>query len=109
MRHIEKQLPTLKVPTTIMSSTEDEICSIGIVRDAFNTLPGDANRLVVLENSYHMITMDNDRQRVTAELLKCAGKTERTALEAVESRASGASHSPAGILMVASGHTGTHP
>jgi carboxylesterase len=109
MRHVVKQLPTLKVPTTIMSSTEDEICSISIVRDAFNTLPGDANRLVVLENSYHMITMDNDRQLVTAELLKCAGKTERTALEAVESRASGASHSPAGILMVASGHTGTHP
>ena len=109
MRHVEKQLPGLHVPTTVMSSTEDEICSIGIVRDAFNTLPGDANRLVVLEDSYHMITMDNDRQRVTAELLKCAGKTERTALESVERLTAGASHSPAGISMAANSHTGTHP
>jgi tellurite resistance-related uncharacterized protein len=80
-----------------------------MVRDAFNTLPGDANRLVVLEDSYHMITMDNERQRVTAELLKCAGKTERTAPESVESTAVGASHSPAEVLMAANGHTGTHP
>ena len=109
MRHVEKLLPRLHVATTVMSSTEDEICSIGVVRDAFNTLPGDANRLVVLEDSYHMITMDNDRQRVTAELLKCAGKTERTALESVERLTAGASHSPAGISMAANSHTGTHP
>lgn len=109
MRHVVKQLPQLHVATTVMSSTEDEICSIGIVRDAFNTLPGDANRLVVLEDSYHMITMDNDRQHVTAELLRCAGKTERTASETVEPTTSGASHSPVGNLMAANGHTGTHP
>jgi carboxylesterase len=101
MRHVQKQLPSLQVCTTVMSSTEDEICSIDVVRDAFNTLPGDANRLVVLEDSYHMITMDNERQRVTAELLKCAGNTERMSDELVESTASGTSHSPA--------HTGTHP
>ena len=109
MRHVEKQLPQLHVQTIVMSSTEDEICSIAVVRDAFNTLPGDANRLVVLEDSYHMITMDNDRQRVTAELLKCAGKTERSAGETVESKVSGASHLPVRNLMVASGHTGTQP
>ena len=109
MRHVVKQLPRLHVATTVMSSTEDEICSIGIVRDAFNTLPGDANRLVVLEDSYHMITMDNDRQRVTAELLKCAGKTERTAGETVDPTSSGESHLPVANLMVASGPTGTHP
>jgi carboxylesterase len=109
MRFVKKRLPSLQVSTTVMSSTEDEICSIGVVRDAFNTLPGDANRLVVLEDSYHMITMDNERQRVTAELLKCAGKTERTSDEVVERAASGSSHSPVGILMAAHGHTGTHP
>ena len=109
MRHVQKQLPALQVPTVVMSSTQDEICSIGMVRDAFNTLPGDANRLVVLEDSYHMITMDNDRQRVTAELLKCAGKAERTARESVEPTAAGSSHSPAEVLRVANDHTGTHP
>jgi len=109
MRHVQKQLPALQVPTIVMSSTQDEICSIGMVRDAFNTLPGDANRLVVLEDSYHMITMDNERQRVTAELLKCAGKKERTSLESVETTAAGTSYSPAEILMAANGHTGTHP
>jgi carboxylesterase len=79
MKHVQEQLPRLNIPTTMMSSLEDEICSISLVRDAFDTLPGDAKRLVVLEDSYHMITMDNDRQRVTAELLKCVGKTHRMA------------------------------
>ena len=77
MRDVVKKFPTLDVPTVIISSTQDEICTVGVVENVFRSLPGAENRLVVVENSYHMITIDNDRQQVISELLKCSGKAER--------------------------------
>ncbi len=74
-QHVIGQFPGLHVPTVVMHSRQDEICSLAAVNRVFETLPSGANRLVLLENSYHMITIDNERQQVTAELLKCAGKT----------------------------------
>lgn len=78
MRDVVKKFPTLDVPTVVITSTQDEICTAGMVENVFNTLPGRSNRLVVVENSYHMITIDNDRQQVVTELLKCSGKVERS-------------------------------
>ncbi len=84
MAHVKAALPTLHTPTVMIHSRLDEICTLDVVRRALETLPPGANRLVVLEDSYHMITMDNDRHQVTAELLACAGKVERNATAAVE-------------------------
>ncbi len=106
MRDVVKRLPGLHTPTVIMTSMEDEICTVKTVRGVFDTLPGDSNRLVVLENSYHMITIDNDRQQVTAELLKCVGKIEHSASESIEP-ASGAPKSPIGAFALPDAQTGT--
>jgi carboxylesterase len=93
MAHVKSALPALRVPTVMIHSRLDEICTLDRVRRALETMPPGANRLVVLEDSYHMITMDNERHHVTAELLTCAGKIERNAAAAVEST-SGASALP---------------
>jgi carboxylesterase len=90
MRHVTRQFPRLRMPTVVMHSRLDEICSLGLVKRVFDTLPLGANRLVVFDNSYHMITIDNDRQQVTAELLKCSGHAaDRSAAVPVDN-ASGA-------------------
>ena len=90
-----------------MASTEDEICTVSSVRRVFDTLPaGGSNRLVVLENSYHMITIDNDRQQVTAELLKCAGKIEQSAPENVQAVSGAPSKSPIGAFTPPDAQTG---
>ena len=107
MRDVVKRLPGLHTPAVIMSSLEDEICTVDTVRRVFNTLPGDSNRLVVLENSYHMITIDNDRQQVTAELLKCAGKIEHPAAEGIEDASGSPSRSPIGAFTLPDAQTGT--
>jgi carboxylesterase len=106
MRYVVKRLPGLHTPTVIMTSTEDEICTVASVRRVFDTLPGDANRLVVLENSFHMITIDNDRQQVTAELLKCAGKIEHLASENVQLVSGASSKSPIGAFTAPDAQTG---
>ena len=75
--HVLEHLPRLHTRTLVMHAREDEVCSLAAVQRAFSTLPDHDNSLVVLENSYHMITIDNDRQQVVAELLKCAGNTSQ--------------------------------
>ncbi|MFM9914524.1 MAG: alpha/beta hydrolase [Rhizobacter sp.] len=106
MNHVVKQFPGLRIPTVVIHSRLDEICSLGIVNRVFETLPKGSNRLVVLENSYHMITIDNDRQQVTAELLKCSGQRDRIAAAAIEPRSITPSPHPAGALTPADSYTG---
>lgn len=106
MNHVVRQFPRLRIPTVVMHSRLDEICSLDIVRRVFETLPSGPNRLVVLENSYHMITIDNDRQQVTAELLKCSGQRDRTAAEAIEPRSTPPLPHPAGARIAADTYTG---
>lgn len=109
MNHVVRQFPRLRMPTVVIHSRLDEICSLGIVKRVFETLPSGPNRLVVLENSYHMITIDNDRQQVTAELLTCAGKVDRSAAAGVELAFSVPSPHPAGALTPADIYTGALP
>ena len=106
MNHVVKQFPSLRIPTVVIHSKLDEICSLGIVQRVFETLPTGANRLVVLENSYHMITIDNDRQQVTAELLKCSGQRDRIAAAVIEPRSTTPTPHPAGALTPADPYTG---
>jgi carboxylesterase len=109
MNHVVGQFPRLTVPTVVIHSRLDEICSLGLVRRVFETLPRGPSRLVVLENSYHMITIDNDRQQVTAELLKCSGHRDRTAATVIEPRSTTSSPHPAGALTAADPYTGALP
>lgn len=109
MAHVLKQFPTLRLPTVVLHSRLDEICTLGVVQRVFDSLPGDANRLVILENSYHMITIDNDRQQVTAALLQCSGRIGRAAAAVVESVSIPSPPQPAGALNAADAYTGALP
>jgi len=63
-RHARRLLAEQQRPLLMVHAREDEICRLDTVRKAFGALrPGIAS-LEVLENSYHMVSADNDRQRV---------------------------------------------
>lgn len=66
--HVHARLGQLRLPTLILHAREDEICKLASVRQLFERLPAADKRLVILENSYHMISIDNDRHRVADEL-----------------------------------------
>lgn len=106
MRHVIRQFPRLRMPTVVMHSRLDEICSLGLVKRVFDTLPSGPNRLVVFDNSYHMITIDNDRQQVTAELLRCSGRADRSAASQLDAAASAPAMHPASAQTAADDYTG---
>ena len=74
-RHVISVLPQQTLPMLALHAREDEICSLGSVQAVLGRVPQTQLRLTVLEDSYHMITADNDRQRVASEL---AGFMART-------------------------------
>lgn len=106
MRHVKRQFPRLRMPTVVMHSRLDEICSLGIVKRVFDTLPTGPNRLVVFDNSYHMITIDNDRQQVTTELLKCSSQGDLSAVPHMDTAANAPAMNPATAQTTADAYTG---
>jgi carboxylesterase len=71
-RHAVPTLARLGVPALVLHARDDEICRLASVQRAFGAIPPDMLRTVILENSYHMITADNDRQAVAMELARFA-------------------------------------
>lgn len=59
--------PQTHCPTLVIHAREDELTSLRSANTLQATLPN--ARTVVLENSYHMICVDNDRDQVAAEVL----------------------------------------
>ncbi|MGA8048930.1 MAG: alpha/beta fold hydrolase [Burkholderiales bacterium] len=60
--------PLRHCPLLVIHAREDEITSLESVRQLFDSLPFRDKELAVLENSYHMITIDNDRREVVTLL-----------------------------------------
>lgn len=68
MAEVRAHLAELDCPLLIMHAEEDEITTLGSVQALFDALPVRDKELAVLRNSYHMITIDNDRHEVAALL-----------------------------------------
>jgi carboxylesterase len=74
MADVRARLAELRCPLLVIHAREDEITSLDSVQRLFASLPQSDKELAVLENSYHMITIDNDRHKVAALLAKFAAR-----------------------------------
>ena len=68
LAEVRAHLHELTCPILMIHARDDEISSLAGVKRLFDTLPQRDKELVVLENSYHMITIDNDRHELAALL-----------------------------------------
>lgn len=66
--HVRTLLPGIAHPVQVQHARDDEICQLASVRAAVADVPTGLLSLHVLENSYHMITADNDRHLVADRL-----------------------------------------
>ena len=66
--HVRTLLPELAHPVQVQHARDDEICRLASVRKAIARVPTGLLSLHVLEDSYHMITADNDRHLVADRL-----------------------------------------
>ena len=62
------RLQRLSVPVLAIHARQDEICSVASVRRALEGVPQELLQFLVLDDSYHMITADNDRDLVARTL-----------------------------------------
>jgi len=73
-RHARKLLGEQRRPLLVIHAREDEICRLDTVRETFDRLRAGPASLEVLENSYHMVSADNDRQQVVDLIAAFAAK-----------------------------------
>lgn len=68
LAEVRARLGELQCPILLIHARDDEISSLAGVERLFGRLPQRDKELVVLDNSYHMITIDNDRHEVSSLL-----------------------------------------
>jgi carboxylesterase len=65
---VKRSLADISTPTLIIHAREDEISTLRSPRYLLERLGSHIKHLRVLENSYHMVTLDNERQQVVAAI-----------------------------------------
>ncbi|QGZ62572.1 acyl-CoA-binding protein [Paraburkholderia acidisoli] len=70
-RRVKRDLPLISCPTLVVHAREDELTSLKSAQ--FIASKARDARIVVLENSYHMICVDNDREQVVSSVLDFFG------------------------------------
>lgn len=80
--HAREWLARVKAPLLVLHARDDEICRLAQVESALADARPPQARLAVMENSYHMIAADNDRELVAEQLAEhawaCAGWKKET-------------------------------
>jgi carboxylesterase len=68
-RQVKRQLHDVRCPTLIVHARDDELTSLRSAQLLLDGIGQPQARLVVLENSYHMVCIDNNRDQVAHEVL----------------------------------------
>jgi carboxylesterase len=66
-------LKRIKCQTLVVHARQDELTSLRSADFLVRGIGGDRARMVVLENSYHMVCVDNDRELVARNVLEFLG------------------------------------
>jgi carboxylesterase len=68
LAEVRARIHELQCPILVIHARDDEVSSLASAQRFFNGLAQVDKELVVLENSYHMITIDNDRSQLSVLL-----------------------------------------
>jgi carboxylesterase len=66
---VKKELPAVKTPILILHAREDDMTSLKNAEYLMDNIGSQDKTLVILENSYHMITIDQEKNRVAQEIV----------------------------------------
>lgn len=70
---VMKAASGIRCPTLIVHARQDELTSLRSANFLVETIGGGRARMVVLEDSYHMVCVDNDREIVAKNVLEFFG------------------------------------
>jgi carboxylesterase len=66
---VKKEIPSVKTPILIIHAKEDDMTSIKNANYIFRNIASSKKSLVILEDSYHMITIDREKDKVAQETI----------------------------------------
>jgi carboxylesterase len=70
IKHVRRALPTVGVPALVMHASEDDVASLKSAEFVVDNIGSSDVHLTILHDSYHMITLDNEKQLVGDETLR---------------------------------------
>ena len=70
IREVKKELPTITTPALILHSREDDLTSTKNPDFVEEKIGSNVVRKIILDDCYHMMTIDNQRDRVAEETIK---------------------------------------
>ncbi|MES2414861.1 MAG: acyl-CoA-binding protein [Pseudomonadota bacterium] len=79
-RWVMTGLKNMVTETLVIHAREDELTSLASANYLVEQIGGAKARMVVLENSYHMICVDNDREQVARNVLEFFGASTAASL-----------------------------
>ncbi len=68
VKHLTKKLPFIKTPVQIIQAKEDDMTSMKNAHFIYNRISSSVKEIVLLENSYHIITADQERTKVSSKM-----------------------------------------
>ena len=71
---VKKEFSGVKAPILIMHAREDDMTSLKNARFVYDHISSADKTLVILEDSYHMITIDKQKGKVAEEIVKFLNK-----------------------------------
>jgi len=71
---VKKEIPAVRNPILILHAREDDMTSLKNAQFVFDNIGSPDKSLIVLEDSYHMITIDQEKDKVAQEIINFLNK-----------------------------------
>jgi len=69
IKKVRKTLPQVRCPTLIIHAEEDDVATPRSANLVESKIASAVKKKIILKNSYHIITLDNEKERVAAETI----------------------------------------
>ena len=78
---VKKSIAKVTAPAIIIHAEEDDVSSPRNAHFVHDHIGSSRKELVILHNSYHMITVDNDREQVANDTIRFIAAAQKTTLQ----------------------------
>ena len=68
IKHVIKKLPSIQAPVQLIQAREDDTTSVKNSQFVYDRIGSKTKDLVLLEDSYHLVTVDRERDKVAEKL-----------------------------------------
>ena len=95
--NVKRIIPRITTPALVMHALEDDVASVRSAEFVENGIRSNVKRSVRLADSYHMLTLDNDKQQVADETIGFFQEAITRRVDTLPHAVRGGNRQPAGV------------